>query len=672
MNRLELYREQNPLLSLNTDEELLSRDYNAYYKNETDFEDYKSQMLTPLTMGEQNKIALQNYKDRQNISEEDVKEYLKHIEREEVKNMGDRGFFEMALKEGFDDYIPLVAYVAGSFEKKRREEALRKAYLGKKLTDRERSTVEKMYRESMEDELRGLSLGGWIGKNLANIVRIPLEFWITGGISKAMGLNKAVLATDQLAARIGKHLINAGTYALLQSPTAVVDAYRARKLAGLLKITARGDELLGELTQQEKFDPKILLKSFGDVYVSNLMEMGAVDITKGAVAAVGKIPGLNKATSDIVAKMTPILQKSSFWAYRKPLQETLSALGWNGFVEELWEEYLEKPIRQLLGLEDNEYTYLNLLDSFKMSSDEFLQTAGVIAIQGGISYGTAALLDKMSESGATKQQINEIYKNATEEERSGYLRKIIDIETQQETEEYDKRLDEIFAPVKDREEAKYVRTIFDNVYAKYALESGASRLSLLNKKDMIVENSEQEGKGRGQINFPNDIKSIVTLFKNADHSTLIHETMHHLHELTKMLAKEGNQLAVNEMDALDKMLSKKVKAKDFANKKDYLIARSEYLARSFEAYLRRGVAPNTELKGVFDRFKEWLSDIYKNLKELKANLSPDIINFFDGYITADNIKNTGEQSKLQREIDKTVGELYQANPNIRPVSKIIY
>ena len=41
---------------------------------------------------------------------------------------------------------------------------------------------------------------------------------------------------------------------------------------------------------------------------------------------------------------------------------------------------------------------------------------------------------------------------------------------------------------------------------------------------------------------------------------------------------------------------------------------SEAFVRAFERYLRDGEAPTKELKTLFDKFKDWLVDIYKSLK----------------------------------------------------------
>jgi hypothetical protein len=64
----------------------------------------------------------------------------------------------------------------------------------------------------------------------------------------------------------------------------------------------------------------------------------------------------------------------------------------------------------------------------------------------------------------------------------------------------------------------------------------------------------------------------------------------------------------------------------------------EKFARGFEQYLREGHAPSPELRGVFERFKAWLTAIYNaakgNLQALGKEISPDIRAVFDRLLVA--------------------------------------
>jgi hypothetical protein len=58
----------------------------------------------------------------------------------------------------------------------------------------------------------------------------------------------------------------------------------------------------------------------------------------------------------------------------------------------------------------------------------------------------------------------------------------------------------------------------------------------------------------------------------------------------------------------------------------------ERFARAFERYLLEGKAPSVELKGVFARFRRWLTNVYRNARALNVTLNADIRKVFDGLV----------------------------------------
>ena len=62
---------------------------------------------------------------------------------------------------------------------------------------------------------------------------------------------------------------------------------------------------------------------------------------------------------------------------------------------------------------------------------------------------------------------------------------------------------------------------------------------------------------------------------------------------------------------------------------------SEKFARGFEKYLADGKAPNTQLQKIFDRFKEWLTDIYNGIKgsEIDLELNKEMRSIYDQMLT---------------------------------------
>jgi hypothetical protein len=64
-------------------------------------------------------------------------------------------------------------------------------------------------------------------------------------------------------------------------------------------------------------------------------------------------------------------------------------------------------------------------------------------------------------------------------------------------------------------------------------------------------------------------------------------------------------------------------------------AAHEKFARGFEQYLRDGRAPTSALAAVFEKFKAWLTAIYRSLTELGAPISDDIRAVFDRILATD-------------------------------------
>ena len=60
----------------------------------------------------------------------------------------------------------------------------------------------------------------------------------------------------------------------------------------------------------------------------------------------------------------------------------------------------------------------------------------------------------------------------------------------------------------------------------------------------------------------------------------------------------------------------------------------EQFVRGYEAYLLEGKAPSIELEGAFSRFRRWLTEVYKSVKQLDVKLTQGVRNVFDRLLTA--------------------------------------
>jgi GNAT superfamily N-acetyltransferase len=131
--------------------------------------------------------------------------------------------------------------------------------------------------------------------------------------------------------------------------------------------------------------------------------------------------------------------------------------------------------------------------------------------------------------------------------------------------------------------------------------------------------NQDQSEARGSVQF-GDVETIITLFKKADLSTLLHETGHIFLADMKQAASEG--YGVEDWNTIRRWLGVG---------EDGVITteQHEMFARTFEAYLREGKAPSLELQSAFFKFKRWLTNIYKSIIAYDTDLNDEVRGVFD-------------------------------------------
>ena len=135
---------------------------------------------------------------------------------------------------------------------------------------------------------------------------------------------------------------------------------------------------------------------------------------------------------------------------------------------------------------------------------------------------------------------------------------------------------------------------------------------------------------RGTIRL-SEGQQLITLFKGRDLSTLLHEAGHSwLDEMTRDAARvDAPEQIRGDMDAILHWLG--VDSADAIG-----VAEHEQFARAAEAYLMEGRAPSEALRGPFQRFRAWLTRIYKSLAALRTPMDPAIRGIFDRLLATDD------------------------------------
>ena len=141
---------------------------------------------------------------------------------------------------------------------------------------------------------------------------------------------------------------------------------------------------------------------------------------------------------------------------------------------------------------------------------------------------------------------------------------------------------------------------------------------------------ELEQARRGKIRLAtDDAKATITLFKDADASTFLHETGHQW--LEELIGDARDAQAPADLIEDARTVRDWLGVGD-----DEAISRRahEKFARGFERYMMEGHAPSAALGNVFAKFREWLTRIYQTVSALRSPINDNIRRVFDRMLVA--------------------------------------
>ena len=161
--------------------------------------------------------------------------------------------------------------------------------------------------------------------------------------------------------------------------------------------------------------------------------------------------------------------------------------------------------------------------------------------------------------------------------------------------------------------------------------------SIIKDRDIVYQ--KNKGEAKGAVETLADGKKVIHALDAPDFSTMVHEIGH-----------------VFESDLTD--AEKKI-VKDFGG--------SEPFARGFEKYLRDGKAPNKELQTLFDKFKDWLTNIYQTLKgsPIAKKISPEIKDIFDRLLTEKQTPKEEVKGEIKTETPKVEEKIEEPTKQIK-------
>lgn len=137
----------------------------------------------------------------------------------------------------------------------------------------------------------------------------------------------------------------------------------------------------------------------------------------------------------------------------------------------------------------------------------------------------------------------------------------------------------------------------------------------------------------------------LALLKNSDLSTFLHELGHFNLETLAGIAGQVDAPVEIKQD-MDKLLGWFGVADlptwhglDFEEKRSY----HEQFARGFEAYLFEGKSPSVELAGLFQRFRAWLLNVYRQIRSLNVEINDDVRGVMDRMLASEDAIKNAEQ-----------------------------
>ena len=139
----------------------------------------------------------------------------------------------------------------------------------------------------------------------------------------------------------------------------------------------------------------------------------------------------------------------------------------------------------------------------------------------------------------------------------------------------------------------------------------------------------------------------IGILKDADLSTFVHEISHSWLEELKLDASRS--------DAPEQLKNDWATISKWLGTVNGELSREmhEQFARGGESYLMEGKAPSAELQPIFQRFKSWLTSIYKTLSGLNVKMNDDVRGVFDRLLASESEIKQARQAQNMVELFAT-------------------
>lgn len=216
-------------------------------------------------------------------------------------------------------------------------------------------------------------------------------------------------------------------------------------------------------------------------------------------------------------------------------------------------------------------------------------------------------------------------------------------------------VDKILQPEAKKKAPPVTGEKMEKTFARMSPDMRDMRLRLLDKKmeagiikpqEILERDALQNVLNQGDMSARgsfNPDTSTITLLRNADLSTFLHESGHFFLEAMNKIAQQENapDTIKADMQAVFDWLGVKDIKEWNSHDLEWQREKHEQFARGFEAYLFEGKSPSIEMRNVFQRFRAWLLNVYRQLSALNVELNDEVRGVFDRMLaTSEQIKET--------------------------------
>lgn len=152
----------------------------------------------------------------------------------------------------------------------------------------------------------------------------------------------------------------------------------------------------------------------------------------------------------------------------------------------------------------------------------------------------------------------------------------------------------------------------------------------------------------------------ISLLKGADLSTFLHETGHFFLEAQFDIASKlqneadtfgfdtlqpGEQSVLRDTQTLLEWFDVPDLATWYNMDMEQKRAFHEKFAEGFETYLFEGKSPSIQLQSMFQRFRAWLTRVYKDIKSMRIQLTPEVRGVFDRMVASEDEIALAQQAR---------------------------